>query len=161
MKQFNNLTLKQSRLSRDASGQAINKSFTLVEVLIFVTLISLIFITVSYTVTISLKNTKINEHKILATHYAEELKEWLRGEKEDDWNSFTATKMGTWCFKEKLISWNQHTACSPSDLIDELFKREVSLAVNGTQITVNITVEWKEDNNTYKIPINTVFSIWE
>lgn len=42
MKQCNNLTLKQSRLSRDASGQVITKSFTLIEILVVATIISLL-----------------------------------------------------------------------------------------------------------------------
>ena len=38
--------------------------------------------------TFNLKNMKIQEHKILATRYAEEGVEWLKQEKEDDWQIF-------------------------------------------------------------------------
>ena len=157
MKQFNNKT--------------ITKSFTIVEVLIFVTLISLIFITISYIITFSLKNTKINEHKILATHYAEELKEWLRGEKEDDWNIFTTkghVSGSQWCVNTIPIDISTLVGgpCGLDySLHNNTFKRDLTLtnnvSPNPTQVTVNIIVEWKEDNNIYTIPINTVFSLWE
>jgi len=147
-----------------------NNGFTLVEVLIFVTLITLIFTTVSYIITISLKNTKTNEHKILATHYAEELKEWLRGEKEVNWNDFITkgSVLGVqWCVNTipSDLSGLQTGPCSTYGLHNNIFKRDLTLTnnivPNPTQVTVNILIEWKEDNNTYTIPINTVFSLWE
>jgi type II secretory pathway pseudopilin PulG len=140
------------------------KGFTLIEVLIFITLIPLIFIAVSYITTYSLQNTKINQNKILATHYAEELKEWLRGEKEEDWNTFaTVANMGNWCFNnEPITDWDSHSRCGSSYGLNNLYKRDLTLTKDSdTQATAKITVEWKENNNTYKIPINTVFSLWE
>ena len=141
----------------------LKKSFTLIEVLIFVTLISLIFIALSYLITYSLHTTKINEHKILATHYAEELREWLRGEKEADWLSFVNDRMGTWCFNNKTLSWGNNFGQCSSYNLDNIFKRQVTLEKNAdtTQVEVRIIVEWQELNNIYKVPINTIFSIWE
>ena len=73
------------------------KSFTLIEVLIFVTILSLFFVVASAVTITSLQNLKVQEHKILATRYAEELLEWLRGEKEVDWNKFINYR-GNYCF---------------------------------------------------------------
>src|SRR3989344_8270460 len=66
----------------------LNKAFTLIEIMIFVSLLSIVLIvTVGY-VTRLLMNMKVNEHKIFATFYVEEVSEWLLGERESDWNNF-------------------------------------------------------------------------
>src|SRR3989338_9286294 len=75
--------------------------FTLIEVVIFVSLISVIFVTFAALTTTTIRWSKINEHKILASHNVEELREWLRGQKETDFEGFEA-KNGSWCF-------NSHT----------------------------------------------------
>jgi len=138
-------------------------SFTLVEVLIFVTILSLFFVSAISITIVSLRNLKIQEHKILATRYAEELLEWLRGEKEADWNRF-ATRTGTYCFNSLPInSWGNFGNCSSYSL-NNLYKRELILSSYGTppyQINVAITVSWQELGQTYQVPINTVFTVWE
>jgi type II secretory pathway pseudopilin PulG len=139
------------------------KSFTLIEVLIFVTILSLFLLLLPRSLIISLRNLKIQEHKILATRYAEELLEWLRGEKEVDWNLFT-TKSDTYCFNSSPISsWGNLGNCSSYSL-NTLYKREVVLTSYGTppyQVNVSITVSWQELGQTYQVPINTVFTVWE
>lgn len=140
-----------------------DEAFTLVEVLIFVVLISIIFITVSYYITFSLYNTKVNEHKILATRLAEEAREWLRGEKEISWDDFINTRMGEWCFNtEPVDGWGTPGLCTDYG-IAELYKRDVSLTASqdGNQVTVKVNVEWVERTNTFNVLISTVFSIWE
>jgi len=139
------------------------KSFTLIEVLIFVTILSLFFVVAAAVTIASLRNLKVQEHKILATRYAQELLEWLRGEKEADWNQFV-THNGTYCFNSSPItSWGSRGNCSGYGL-NNLYKREVTLTVQGNpayQVNVSITVLWQELGQTYQIPINTVFTVWE
>ena len=134
----------------------------MMEVLIFVSILSLFFVTAAAITTASLRNLKVQEHKILATRYAEELLEWLRGEKEANWNTFT-NHTDTYCFNSSPItSWESPGNCLGYSL-NNLYKREVTLTVQGTpsQVNVSITVEWQETGNTYKVPLNTIFTIWE
>jgi type II secretory pathway pseudopilin PulG len=140
------------------------KSFTLIEVLIFVNILSLFFVAA---VTInSLQNLKVQEHKILATRYAEELLEWLRGEKEVDWNQFINYR-GTYCFNSSPIpmsNWPASGNCPTGSFLNNLYKREVILNPQGSppyQVNVSITVSWQELGQIYQVPINTVFTVWE
>jgi len=139
------------------------KSFTLIEVLIFVTILSLFFVAAAAVTIASLRNLKVQEHKILATRYAEELLEWLRGEREADWNQFT-THTGTYCFNSSPItSWGNSGNCSGYSL-NNLYKREVTLTVQGTppyQVNISIIVSWQELGQTYQVTINSIFTIWE
>jgi type II secretory pathway pseudopilin PulG len=142
------------------------KSFTLIEVLIFVTILSLFFVVASAVTITSLQNLKVQEHKILATRYAEELLEWLRGEKEVDWNKFINYR-GNYCFNSSPIpmsNWPASGNCPTASFLNNLYKREVILTPQGSppyQVNVSITVSWQELGQTYQVPINTVFTVWE
>lgn len=141
------------------------KSFTLIEVLIFVSILSIFLVTASGVTIASLNNLKIQEHKILAVRYAEELLEWLRGEKEADWSRFT-TYRGTYCFNSSPITSWPTTAgnCLVNSFLNNLYKREVNLTPQGNptyQVNVSIIVSWQELGHTYQVPINSIFTIWE
>ena len=148
-----------------------NKGFSLIEVLVFVSVFSIFFIIAIAIVTLSLNNMKVSEHKILATKYAEELREWLRAEKEIDWDSFVtkSSVSGTkYCFKAPLNTWPSIGACGINDFSGitgnspEIFKREVTLTKPGNyQVNVAITVSWQEVTKTYSVPLNTTFTVWE
>lgn len=137
------------------------KSFSLIEVLVFVTIFSLFFVAAATVVVVSLRNMKTSEHKIIATRYAEELLEWLRSQKEIDWNVFNSSHSGTYCFSTSPIStWPSNSPCG--GYLESIFKREVTLTrVDANKVNVVITVTWTEMGTTYKVPINSVFTIWE
>lgn len=164
------------------------KGFSLIEVLVFVTIFSLFFITAAAVVTVSLKNMQVNEHKILGTHYANELLEWLRSKKEIDWDHFSSTMTtaagSNYCFNSALeinasfptptMGWTTAVPyptppCGSSvGLNPAIYQREVTLVRDPTEcgasickVKVQINVKWQESGNNYNVPINTVFSIWE
>jgi len=79
------LKMINQKLSNKSGG------FTIVEVLIFVAISSIVLVSViSLSVTIT-RQTYINIHKFYATRYADELAEWLRAQKELDWQGFHNT----------------------------------------------------------------------
>lgn len=148
-----------------------NKAFSLIEVLVFVTVIAIFFVVAAAVSSFSLQVSRANENKILATRYAEELTEWLRGEKEADWNVFK-TKLGNWCFNTSpLVSWpSLQGACAPSDFdlkdnnLNKVFKRDLVISdpvPNDNQLSVNITVSWQDGQNSFNVPVKTVFSRFE
>lgn len=141
--------------------------FSLVEVLVFISILSLFFIVAVAVVTATIRNMKISEHKILAVRYGEELLEWLRSQKEIDWNSFVSQRSGkTYCFDQTPItSWSSiETSCGSSQLINSLFKRQVTITSQGNpvlQTDISITVSWSEPGGDFQAPIKTVFTLWE
>lgn len=135
--------------------------FTLVEVLIVITFVSLLFVSIATLASTSLRTTKVNEHKIIATHLGEELREWIRGEKEKDWETFISDRVGTWCFNVEPIAWSDTQECEYT--LKDIFKRQAVINLNAeqTQATIAITVEWYENNSLFSIPITTVLSLYE
>lgn len=168
-----------------------NKGFSLIEMMIFATILSTVFVVaISYVVNL-MRTMKINEHKIIATFYAEELREWLKSEKEADWDAFSQ-KAGvedgapggndpiTYCFNSDIAINDTVVAMGNSAKFPNqpctlysgitgrppvLFKREVMLTKDSvtspTSVNANITVSWIEAGSEYSIPINAKFTVWE
>ncbi|OGK20023.1 hypothetical protein A3C23_03505 [Candidatus Roizmanbacteria bacterium RIFCSPHIGHO2_02_FULL_37_13b] len=142
--------------------------FTLIEVVIFVSLISVIFVTFAALTTTTIRWSKINEHKILASHNTEELREWLRGQKEADFDGFVA-KNGSWCFNSHAFPDDYSSWISSSDpscgytLDNNIFKRTVTLTSqeNGNKVLISIHTEWFEGSQFYKIDEKALFSLYE
>jgi type II secretory pathway pseudopilin PulG len=151
---------------------ASQKGLSLLEVLAFITILSLVFLGTAYSTGQSLKRTKFNEQKLVATRLAEELEEWLRGEKEEDWTTFYGTHASpggtTYCFDDSVydsdnnIAWPSSGACGTSYGLKQLYLREVTLTQSLTsQVQVVISVRWKDGQNVFSVPISTILTKWE
>jgi len=155
------------------------KSFSLVEVLVFVSILSLFFITAVSITTFSIRNLKIQEHKILATRYAEEGIEWVKQEKEDGWQDlpgvtgFSSRDISTngtgtsYCLNSNPIDWSNQSNCSDIYSLGSpvgIFKRVLTVTNSGTpvdSINANVTVSWKENNTVQSVVVKSVLNLWE
>lgn len=163
------------------------RSFSLVEVLVFTTILSFFFVSASSVVTVVLRNMKFNEHKIIALHYARQLEDWLRVQKEIDWGgnqcsgsccsggcNFTqrvtqGSLSPKFCFAVSPIpDWPapDSLGCNGVYSLGSIFLREVqfiSSPVGGYigQVNATITVSWLELGQQKSVTSNAVFSILE
>jgi len=132
--------------------------FTLIEILIVVSILTVFFTAAISVAIINLQNLKSSENKILATRYGEELIEWLRGEKEADWEDFI-DKTGVWCFKnEPITQWPTNNECGDDDKItNTVFTRQAEIKYNASSISVEINITWVEVKNNLNLSLNTNF----
>jgi prepilin-type N-terminal cleavage/methylation domain-containing protein len=135
-----------------------NKGFSLIEVLVFTAVLGLFFVAALSVATFNLKNMKIQEHKILATRYAEEGVEWVKQEKEDDWTEFIARGSAggtTYCLNS--LDWNNlPVPCDYS--LGTIYKRELVIKSSGDAV---LTVYWEDMGTVLSVPIKTVFKLLE
>lgn len=148
-----------------------NKSgFSLIEVLIFVSILGVFFVAAAATTIYTLRTAQISEHKILATRYADDLMEWLRSEKEGDWNAFiskyvpNSSSANVFCFNKQIIGASAiATSCGYDGILNgniysyQKFKREVNLTGSTTQVNVAVLVSWQEYGQTFTVPLNAIF----
>lgn len=137
------------------------KGFTLLEMMIFVTLMSIVLLTmVGYTIHV-MKVMKANEHRLWANIYAENIKEWLDGEREssvgnvrfyasDEIPTYTNTTaqhasllnsatVRRYCLNNNFgdyntmysISFSNATSCSFGSLSPPIYRRELFLIRNN------------------------------
>lgn len=148
--------------------------FTLIEILIFTAIVSVFFVVAAAVSVYSLNIMRTNENRIYATHYADEVDEWLRNEKETtDWTVFSARSAAApgsnYCMNNNSLGWATNSACLSTDYslgseYKRQFNRDIVLA-NGTDASSNpiinskVTVSWKGANgNIFSVPIITVFT---
>ena len=143
------------------------KSFSLIEVLVFVSILALFFVAAMAVVTYSLRTMKTNEYKILASHYAEEGIEWLRGHKEDDWSVFTTldSSAGSTVFCANMLDFSSPGPCGETYALGTppLFKREITIenvpdSTSPDYINATVSVSWSEGLD---VTVNTIFKLLE
>ena len=142
----------------------IKRGFSLIEVLVFVTILSLFLITAASIITVSMRQNSLKVHMLKATHYNEQLLDWIKTEKETDWNAFVnwgdvAGK--TYCFTDSAFSWSIAT-CDYT--LDSVFKRYAILKTVGSpvsQVEVTIYTDWRDISTIQSTKLHTVFTIWE
>ena len=142
--------------------------FSLVEVLIAVTILSLFLVAAMTVATYFLQNNKSSQYKILASHLAEEGAEWAASEKDADWSSFVTRDVSggsgtTYCLKN--LNWVDAFVCPDFTLgTPAVFKREILITNSGsppTQVNTFVTVSWLDTNGEKNVIIKNIYSISE
>jgi type II secretory pathway pseudopilin PulG len=152
------MSIKKSLLLKTTKG------FSLIEVLIFVTILSLFLITAAAIITATIRQNSLKVNMLKATHYNEELLEWIKSERDIDWNTFVSygDSVGkTYCFTSEDISWSM-ASCS-YDLAG-MFKRYGIIKTIGSpvsQVEVTVYTEWQEGGNINSTNLHTIYTIWE
>lgn len=151
------------------------KSFSLIEVLIFIAILSVFMVTSASVITVSMHQNSLQINKLKATHYNNQLLEWIRSEKEIDWNSLEAkaSPSSVYCFCDEALAWTtaigDKNNCCPTPL-SGLFRRYLTLTASTyaptgfsstSQIAVTIYTEWQGAGNAYSSKLHTLFSQWE
>lgn len=143
------------------------KSFSLIEVIIFVSILSMFLISAASVVTVTLQQNTLQINKLKARHYTDQLHEWVKVEKEVDWLTFV-TRAGNmiYCFETDEPVWGT-TAATGSDcpLLQSFYKRYIIFKTIGTganaQVEAIVQTDWSEVGNSYSTSIHTIFSQWQ
>lgn len=150
----------------------VKTAFSLVEVLIFVTIITSFFVIAVGLTSQSIQQMKSSENRLIAGYLSQEILEWLRGEKETDWSGQFLQKApaggpATYCFNTSPIqNWPSAGACSGYTL-RTIFMREVVLTRQALprpdqyQVNVTITTSWQDAGRVQSSVQKTVFNALE
>lgn len=156
------------------SRQTHSDGFSLFEVLIFVAIISTVLIAAASYMVRLLVTLNINQHKSLASYYAEDVKNWLDGERQTSWLdlvSKSSTTGTTYCVNNALpllatLSTLTAGSCSNYNGVGvrepRIYKRELTLTTTPTesQVSAHIVVSWQEGGKTFSIPLDTIYFPW-
>lgn len=165
-----NTHLSSIKLTKKTSG------FSLIEVIVFMTLVSIVLISaVGFTMRL-VHAMSYNQHKLYATHYVQDLKEWLDGEREADWQTFQSysSQAGrTYCANNALAITSTLASLSTGTCQftgvgtqgPRIFRRTLILTKDvpgtATRVTAVLEVSWMEDNVLQTETITTVYSLWQ
>lgn len=122
-------------------------------------------------VTVSMRQNTIKINLLKATHYNEQLIEWIRSEREIEWSSFTThgDSIGIlYCFPSTNLSWagaivgNPRTGCAAS--LGGIFRRYATVKTVGapvSQVQVTAHTEWEDAGSWFTTELHSLFTLWE
>lgn len=147
-------------MKRAESGQS------LFEIMLALAITTLIIVAIVALTATSIRNTTFSKNKTLASRYSQEATEWLRGERDADFDAFeTRTLIPLYCFPS--LSWAAASigACaSGQEIPDTPLRREISFSssvLNGkTLIQASINVYWTDAQGLHEVRSVTNFSDW-
>lgn len=142
-----------------------NKGQSLFEVVLALALSTLIIVALVSLVSNSIKNSTYSRNKTYATHYTQEASEWLRGQRDGDWDVFSTnylfcpTPPHVQCFD--TLAWGNCGACSDTEFIGDLFKREISFSdIEADSVTVEVKTYWTDSQGIHEVRSNTILTDW-
>ncbi len=133
------------------------------EVVIALGIVSLILVAIVVPATVAIRNTASSRNKTLATRHAQEGVEWLRGQRDADWENFAQHALtATWCLPELAWTGTSHVAtCSGDEKIeDTIFVREVEFITDPTAIQATVKITWTDSLGTREVRTSTYFTDW-
>ena len=141
------------------------KGQSLFEVILALFIITLIIVAVVILSTNSISNSLSSRNKTLASKYTQEAVEWLRKQKEIDFDAFVeninSSATLTYCLVSTL--WNREGSCETGEIItNTIFKREVSFVLEDisgkTLITANVVTYWDDSKGRHEARTVTYFT---
>ena len=141
-----------------------SKGQSLFEVVMALAVVTMIIVGIVALASHSIRNTTFSRNKTLASRYAQEATEWLRGQRDEDVEVFrTNTQTTLWCFQN--LSWADVGTCGTGkEIADTPFKREVtfssSLVGGKVVIQADIKVYWADSQGDHEVRSVTDFTDW-
>ena len=114
-------------------------------------------------ITVSIKNTTFAKNQSLATRYAQEGIEWIRGQRDVSWSTLLTYSSDdanpTWCIN--TLDWNTHSVCS-STISSTIFSRKLTLDKTSNSnvdlIEATVVVDWPDGNITHNSRVSIQLS---
>ena len=137
---------------------------SLFELIVAIAISALIVVAVVSLAVNSIKNSNFSKNKALASSYAQQATEWLRGERDSNFAAFRAhvedSTENTRCLNNLVWTINP---CGTVTMDGTPFKREVvfRFSDSDTVIKAEITVSWTDSGGLHEVKSSTNFSDWQ
>jgi hypothetical protein len=117
---------------------------------------------------VSIRQNLIQTRTLKANHYNDEVLEWIRMEKEINWNTFAQNAANnTYCFETGTLTWSKivtdKSNCNSN--LGGMYRRYAVFSTDNpllpTRVEVTVYTEWQEAGNSYSTKLNSIFTLWE
>ena len=144
---------------------------SLFEIVIAVIIVSVVLIALINLAIVSVGNTNFAKNRNLATKFTQEASEWLRAERDKDWNYFVgrATVSSTWCFP--AIAWSgagvHAGVCAGSNdyISGSIFDRSAVFTydpiVDPNTVRVDVTTTWVDAHGSHVVTTSNILTNWK
>jgi Tfp pilus assembly protein PilV len=136
---------------------------SLFEVTVALAVVAIILVAVVGVASVSVRNATFSRSKTLAARLAQETVEWLRSERDVDWETFVSyATIPTRCMP--TLSWIQAQvgACGEDDLIPgTIFQREVILTLDNETVQSDVRIIWDDGQGSHEVKVSTFLTDWK
>lgn len=112
----------------------------------------------------AISNSTFSKNKALAGRFAQETVEWLRGQRDMDWDEFAArAATPTWCLPSLDWAFAKVGICEDTDTTssNSNFKRELNfITVDVGNIESKVKVYWRDAQGLHEVSTVTNFTDW-
>ena len=142
------------------------KGQSLFEVVLSLAVITVVIVALIILAYSSIRNANYSKNQTLATKHSQEVIEWLRGERDSDFDFFYDKALtaggGSYCFPS--LSWTAAKlgSCDDSDVIvGTILKREIFFTiVDLANIEVQAVVYWDDAQGLHEVRAITNYTDW-
>ena len=139
------------------------KGQSLFEVVIAVGVIGIIIAGVVSLAASSIRNSTFTRNNSLATRYAQEAIEWMRGERDADWvifRSYAEVAGNMYCLD--TLSWADARSCNSGEYISGtiLTRKVIFSSITPTAVSADVSVLWTDSQGTHQVATSTIFTDW-
>lgn len=141
------------------------KGQTMVELLVALGIAALVLVAVVAGAISALSNVMFSRSQGESNRYARESLEWLRGQRDTGWTTFSskasASPGTTWCLKN--LDWLLPGTCSAADTIPNttLFREATLTTVAANDIDITIIVSWSDSRGSHQTRLNSKLTKWK
>lgn len=148
---------------------------SLFEVVIALAVISVVIVALINVTTVSIRNTSFARNNTVASRYAQEATEWLRGERDTSWTTFVGYGLTSVHCLDSL-TWTNLGNCSSAEVIPNTpFTRQVTIAcfsnggtivaglctnANVDTLQATVTVQWTDAQGSHTVSTPVQFTNW-
>lgn len=134
---------------------------SLFEVVIAIGVITAVLVALVGLIVTTQRNTGSARSNFDATKLAQELTEWLRGQRDTSWNTFyTNTATTTQCFNQ--LVWGNAGACAANETVGQTvyYREAVFTRVGADQVNIVVTVRWTDGQGNHSVDTGTILTDW-
>jgi len=139
-----------------------SKGQSLFEVVTALGVVTIIIVALVALASNSIHNSNFSRDKALATRYSQEATEWLREERDTNWDIFSSkAETPTWCLPS--LSWTAASVgnCNGDYLSGTRFQREIFFSlVDAKTVGVQVIVSWQDAKGTHQVNSATTLTDW-
>lgn len=143
-----------------------NQGQSIYEVILAIGIVTSVLVAIVTLVVITQKNALLAKNRAEGLRLIQEASEWLRSERNADWNLFyTNAANATWCLND--LSWANTGGCTTSEFVTgmEPFRRQVTFTratlPNGLQVKADIDILWLDQQGSHTTRSSTYFTNWQ
>ena len=141
-----------------------NKGTSFIELLMALGVVSIALLALVSLVTKSISNTTFSKESTQASRYTQELLEWLRGERDTEWQVFSSRASAgvgrTYCLNN--LSWSNTGACGNTEFIaNTRLLRELTLTlIDPVTVEALVRTTWTDGSGSHNVRSTTTFTSW-